>query len=110
LLDTKPIPVVGYRRNKRHSDFLGNADYGFCASRNLKYYGNKLVMASTLTGIPVNYELVPANTDERLAAEQILDHFSYCDYISEKGFIGFEWQSRIFEQTNNLIWTPRRSN
>lgn len=69
LLDTKPIPVVGYRLNKKHSDFLGSADYGFCASRNLKYFGYKLVMASTLTGLPVDYELVPANTDERFAAE-----------------------------------------
>jgi hypothetical protein len=30
LLDTKPVPVVGYKRDKRHSDFLGSADYGVC--------------------------------------------------------------------------------
>lgn len=27
LLDTKPVPVVGYRRSKKQSDFLGSADY-----------------------------------------------------------------------------------
>ena len=32
LLDTKPVPVVGYKRSKRHSDFAGSADYGYCAS------------------------------------------------------------------------------
>jgi hypothetical protein len=26
LLDTKPVPVMGYKRNKRHSDFSGSAD------------------------------------------------------------------------------------
>jgi len=24
--------------------------------------------------------------------------------------LGFKWQTSIFDQTNNLIWTPRRSN
>ena len=110
LLDTKPIPVCGYQRSKRQSDFLGSANYGFCASRNLRSFGYKLVMMCTLQGLPVIYDLVPANLDERLAAEAIIDQFSLCDIIADKGFIGFEWQSRIFDQTCNLIWTPRRAN
>ena len=27
-----------------------------------------------------------------------------------KPTLGFKWQTLIFDQTNNLIWTPRRSN
>ena len=110
LLDTKPIPVVGYKRSKHRSDFLGNAGYGYCASRNLKYFGYKLVMISTLNGTPIAYDLVPANLDERLAAEAVIDNLSSCDIFADKGFIGLEWQSQIFEQTWNLIWTPKRSN
>jgi hypothetical protein len=110
LLDTKPIPVVGYRRSKKRSKFAGNAHYGYCASRNMKYYGYKLVMMSTLNGVPVAYDLVPANTDERLAAEAIIDHFHCCDIFADKGFIGLEWQSQIFDQTNNRIWTTKRKN
>ena len=110
LMDTKPVPVLGYKRNKKHSDFLGRAGYGVCISRNLKYFGFKLVAISTMRGVPVLYDLVPANSDERLAAEAILDQLSGCDLFTDKGFIGLEWQTRIFDQTNNLIWTPRRSN
>ena len=110
LLDTKPVPVMGYKRNKSHSDFFGNANYGFCASRKLKYFGYKLVTVTTLRGIPMVYDLVPANLDERLAAEAIIDHLSCCDLFTDKGFLGLEWQTQIFDQTNNLIWTPRRSN
>jgi hypothetical protein len=110
LLDTKPVPVVGYKRLKSHSDFAGNAEYGRCASRNLKYFGYKLVVLSTLSGIPVVYELVPANLDERLAAEAILDFPSHCDILADKGFLGFEWQTCIFDQTHNRIWTPKRKN
>jgi hypothetical protein len=110
LLDTKPIPVIGYKRDKRQSDFLGSANYGFCASRNLKYFGYKLVMVSTLDGLPVVYDLVPANLDERLAAEAVIDQLSFCDILADKGFIGFEWQSQIFDQTCNLVWTTKRAN
>ena len=110
LMDTKPVPVLGYKRNKRRSDFLGKAGYGVCFSRNLKYFGFKLVAISTMKGVPVLYDLVPANSDERLAAEAILDQLSGCDLFTDKGFIGLEWQTQIFDQTNNLIWTPRRSN
>jgi hypothetical protein len=110
LMDTKPVPVVGYKRFKNHSDFAGNANYGRCASRNLKYFGYKLVALSTLGGIPVAYELVPANLDERLAAEAVIDHLSSCDIFADKGFLGYEWQTSIFDQTNNLIWTPKRKN
>jgi hypothetical protein len=110
LMDTKPVPVLGYKRTKHHSDFLGNANYGVCASRKLKYFGYKLVTVTTLRGIPMVYDLVPANLDERLVAEAIIDRLSCCDLFADKGFLGLEWQTQIFDQTNNLIWTPRRSN
>jgi len=110
LLDTKPIPVVGYKRRKTASDFAGSAAYGHCASRNMDYFGYKLVAVTTLRGVPVVYDLVPANTDERLAAESVIDYLSSCDIFADKGFIGFEWQTNIFDQTNNLIWTPKRRN
>ena len=110
LLDTKPIPVMGYKRSKRRSDFAGSADYGFCASRNMKYYGYKLVSLCTLDGIPVVYELVSANTDERLAAESILYAFRGCRIYADKGFVGKDWQERIFRHTRNRIFTAKRAN
>jgi hypothetical protein len=110
LLDTKPVPVVGYKRCKSCSDFAGSANYGHCESRKMDYFGYKLVTICTLEGIPVVYDLVPANLDERLAAEAVIDFLSYCDIFADKGFLGLYWQTNIFEQTNNLVWTPKRSN
>lgn len=110
LMDTKPVPVMGYKRSKSRSDFLGSANYGHCVSRNLKYFGYKLITITTLDGIPIIYDLVPANLDERKAAEAVIDYLSGCDLVADKGFIGVEWQTQIFDQTNNRIWTPRRSN
>jgi hypothetical protein len=110
LLDTKPVPVVGYKRSKKRSAFASSANYGHCASRKMKYFGYKLVMVCTLEGIPVVYELVPANTDERLAAESILYNLRGCCIYADKGFIGEDWQEKIFRHTRNSIFTSKRAN
>lgn len=110
LLDTKPIPVVGYKRSKKRSDFLGSANYGYCSSKKMYYFGYKLVAITTIEGIPLVYDLVSANTDERLAAESIIDYIKNNDIFADKGFIGEEWQKQIKEQTGNDIWTPKREN
>ena len=110
VIDTKPIPVVGYRRSKKHSDFDGSASYGYCAARKMKYFGYKLVVLSTLDGIPVAYELVPANTDERKAVEGVLQMVRGSDIYGDKGFIGQHWQSEVTLSTGNRIWTIQREN
>ncbi len=110
LLDTTPVIVVGYRRNKRHSAFYGSADYGYCAACRMKYYGYKLVMLTTLDGTPYAFELVPANTDERDAADEILDTLDPGSTVwSDKGFIGEDWQAGWAEQ-GIRIQTPKRKN
>ena len=110
LLDTKPVPVVGYRRSKKHSDFYGSATYGYCASKKMHYFGYKLVAISTLEGLPLLYDLVPANTDERKAAETLLDKLSGFGLFADKGFLGEDWQADIRQRTRNQIWTPKRKN
>lgn len=110
LMDTKPIPVVGYKRSKRHSDFEGSATYGYCASRKMKYFGYKLVVISTLSGIPIVYSLVPAHTDEREAAETVLGNVSGCDILADKGFIGEHWQEQVSRESGNRVWTAKRDN
>jgi len=110
LLDTKPIPVIGYKRSKTRSDFRGSADYGYCSSRKLNYFGYKLVMITSLEGVPVIYDLVPANIDERKAAEAVLDRITNATIIEDKGFLVVEWQEHVQQQTGNTVITPKRKN
>src|SRR5713226_9434160 len=110
LVDTKPIPVLGYKRSKAHSDFAGRAGYGHCAARNLNYFGFKLVMLTTLDGLPLVYDLVAANTDERDAAEVVLQRVKDCDIFGDKGFLGDDWQAAVLQHTGNRVWTPKRAN
>ena len=110
LLDTTPVIAVGYRRDKSQSDFRGSAEYGYCSARRLKYFGYKLVLLTTLDGTPYSFELVPANTDERDAADEVLDTLPPdSDVWSDKGFIGEDWQARWAERTVR-VWTAKREN
>jgi len=110
LMDSKPVPVVSYKRNKDQSDFLGSANYGVCTSRALKYYGYKLIMIATLEGVPVCYDLVPANTDERVAAEQLLETVKHAQVLGDKGFIGAFWQQEMLEAFEVKVVTAKRKN
>lgn len=110
LQDTTPVVAVGYRRDKSHSDFRGSAAYGYCPARRMKYYGYKLVMLTTVDGIPYAFELVPANTDDRVAADEILDTLPPDSHVwSDKGFIDADWQAAWAEQ-GIFIWTTKRKN
>ena len=110
LLDTTPVMAVGYRRDKSHSDFRGSAEYGYCSARRLKYFGYKLVMLTTLDGTPYAFELVPANTDERDAADEILDALPPdSNAWSDKGFLSEEWQAD-WARHGVHVWTTKRKN
>ena len=109
LRDTKPLPVVGYKRDKSRSDFTATADYGVCASRHLKYFGYQRVLLCTWEGVPAAYDLVPASTDERVAGDQVLDCLWQAQIIGDKGFMGEDWQ-RLYRETRPVdILTPYRA-
>lgn len=110
LLDTKPVPVVGYKRSKSHSAFRQSADFGYCVARRLHYFAYKFVALTTFDEVPIAYELVPAHTDERDAAEEVLDFVRCCETFGDKGFLSAEWQAQVTEQTGNRVWTVKRVN
>lgn len=111
VLDTEPIPVVGYKRSKKNSDFIGTAEYGYCASKKMYYWGYKCVMLVTSDGVPVAFELVPANTDERDAAEEILSAANPGSIaLGDKGFIDQQRQDDWANRYGVTVYTYKRNN
>ena len=110
ILDTKPVPVIGYKRTKTRSDFARSASYGYCSSRNMHYCGYKLVLLTTIDGLPIVDDLVPAHTDERDAAMSVLNRVKHCAMWADKGFLGEEWHDAVAHQTGNRVWPPKRTN
>ena len=67
-------------------------------------------MLTTLDGTPYGFELVPANTDERVAADEVLDALLPDSAVwSDKGFIDQDWQANWVKQSVH-IWTTKREN
>ena len=61
-----------------------------------------------MKGLPLLYDLVPANIDERQAAEVLLDRLSGFSLFADKDFLGEDLQNDLRPRTNNQIWTPKR--
>jgi hypothetical protein len=111
VLDTAPVPVVGYKRPKNKSDFLGSAAYGYCGSFKLHYWGYKFVILATVDGIPVAFELVPANTDERDAIEEVLSSANVGSIaLGDKGFIDSRRQKEWVKNFGVSVHTFKRAN
>jgi Transposase DDE domain len=77
VIDSTPVPCVGYKREKHHSDFLGTADYGVCSSKALKYFGCKLHSVVSLTGVIMGFLLTSARPHDNQPVVELLDSFSH---------------------------------
>ena len=53
------------RETVRRSDAAGWAEYGYCASHSRYFWGLRLHLVCTLTGLPVMFALAGAKADER---------------------------------------------
>jgi hypothetical protein len=102
LLDTKPVAVMVLKRHDdRGLSFDGRAAVGWCQTKRQWYYGFKLVLALTLGGVIVRYDLVPANVDDRDAAAEVLE--PGCRYWADKGFFGRACQREWAEADGAVV-------
>src|SRR5207248_8188622 len=77
VIDSAPVPCIGYKRSKAESDFVGKADYGVCSSKAMKYFGFKLHTIVNLTGVIMSFMLTPANRYDNQPVVEFLDSFSH---------------------------------
>jgi hypothetical protein len=60
ILDSMPLPVCKRARASRCRKVRGKAFCGYCAAKKEKFFGWRLHLLCTSTGIPVNVEILPA--------------------------------------------------
>jgi hypothetical protein len=72
LLDPTPVPCGQSRETVKRSDFAGHAAYGYCASHSRKFWGFRLYLLCASDGMPICFELAPANVGEREVAAEML--------------------------------------
>lgn len=65
LVDSTPVECGRSRETAKRSDLAGWAEYGYCASHSRYFWGLRLHLITTPSGLPVAYALAGAKTDER---------------------------------------------
>ncbi len=93
LIDGTPVQVRHWRRFGKGHLLLPEAALGFCAAKKQTYYGFRLLAVTTLDGIIVDWNLFAANTDEREAAQELLENYRNLSVLGDKGFLDQKRQS-----------------
>ena len=90
LVDSTPVECGRSRETAKRSDLAGWATYGYCASHSRYFWGLRLHLITTPSGLPVAYALAGAKTDERDTALDMIAfaglHTSGQTLIADKGY------------------------
>ncbi len=90
LVDSTPVECGRSRETAKRSDLAGWATYGYCASHSRDFWGLRLHLITTPSGLPVAYALAGAKTDERDTALDMIAfaglHTSGQTLIADKGY------------------------
>jgi hypothetical protein len=99
LLDSTPVPVGASRETVKRSEFAGHAAYGYCASHSRYFWGFRLYLLCASDGMPICFELAPANASERDVAAEMLARVELDGYtvLADKGFAGAEFEALMRE-------------
>ncbi len=73
VVDSTPVECGRSRETARRSELVGWAEYGYCASHSRYFWGLRLHLLCTLTGLPVGFALSGAKADERQVLLGIFD-------------------------------------
>jgi hypothetical protein len=97
LLDSTPVPCAQSRETTRRSELAGSAAYGYCRSHSRFFWGFRLYLLCASDGMPIAFELAPANAPEREVATEMLERVALdgSTVIADKGFAGEEFETHI---------------
>jgi len=109
VFDTLPLPLFKTWRPGRGNGF-DLADWGHCASKNLDYFGFKLMLSITPDGIPDFYDLCSARPHDVKALEELASTLNGGLGLADKGFISRERLQRLAQIQNIIVLTYKRSN
>jgi len=109
LLDSTPVPCGQSRETVKRSQFAGYAAYGYCASHSRYFWGFRLYLLCASDGMPIAFELAPANVPERDVAAEMLARVDLNGYtvIADKGFAGRDFEA-LMNELGALFCRPDR--
>lgn len=73
LLDSTPVECARSRETVKRSNLAGAAGYGYCASHSRYFWGFRLHLIATPSGLPIAFALSNPKDDERVIARDMLE-------------------------------------
>src|SRR6516164_5058789 len=107
-IDTLPLPVCGYTRSGRDRCLKPYADYGYCAAKDMYYYGFKLGLRISRMGMITQFPLLAARPHDINHLEALVEDFSGL-VPADKGFIDTRKHALLAERHALLVVTPPRA-
>jgi len=109
VIDTLPLPVCVLTRAVRDHCFKTEADFGYCAAKDMHYYGFKLGLRISRLGMITHYPLLAARPHDIQSLDTLLEGFEGIA-PADKGFIDQYRQSLLLDQYRIMVVTPARKN
>ena len=109
IIDTMPLPVCVYTRSRRDRCFKSDADYGYCAAKDLHYYGFKMGLRISRAGMIIHYPLLPARPHDIQLLDDLIEGFQGV-LLADKGFIDDFRQQELAKKKAVELLTPPRKN
>lgn len=109
LLDSTPVPCGQSRETVRRSQLAGHAAYGYCASHSRYFWGFRLYLLCAPDGMPIAFELAPANAPEREVAAELFERALEPGQtvLCDKGFAGAEFEEIVSAYGASLLRPDR---
>ena len=115
VVDSTPVQCGCSRETVRRSDAAGWAEYGYCASHTRYFWGLRLHLVCTLTGLPVLFALAGAKADEREtllgmleAGRDVADGHLGQTVIGDKNYFGRHFEADLTERELVLLRPVRK--
>ncbi|WP_203898995.1 IS982 family transposase [Virgisporangium aliadipatigenens] len=74
IIDSTPVECGRSRATAKRSNLAGWAGYGYCSSHSRFFWGLRLHLICTPSGLPVTWALATPKIDERQVLTAVLDH------------------------------------
>lgn len=109
IIDGLPMPICNFRRAKNLKVFRGSAAYGYCAAKDMHYYGFKGHLLIDKSGVVLGFTAAAANVDERDAMFDLVSEAAE-NILGDKGYICAPETKDDLAQCGKKIHTPLREN
>lgn len=109
VIDTVPVPVCEWVRGVRDRVFPTEADYGYCAAKDLYYYGFKLGLRVSRLGMITLACLLPARPHDVNFTEELVNGFGNI-VLGDKGFIDQFREEMLLDRYGTRLIVPKRKN